>query len=531
VLRETKWSIDAPVIRMATGTTKSYPCPQCGQQRHVPLASLNAGAIESTCPHCSKTVALEDRDGVLFVDGAPVEEAAARPSSSAPVAAAPQPPGAARKDGAPLPPGASRGAPMPPGGARGAGAPLPPGGKRPAASATVTPKAKKAGAGKSAAESAAAQAASDAAAKGKEAAAAAAQVVAPPSDLSGSLETLPVADALMILLDRKKAGCFVVRGEGCVAKIFIKNGVIMGCRHPLAGTTVGSLLMERGLVEQPQLEAAFSAMAQAEAARVASAAADGQEAAAAPSTPRKLLLATLVEMGALPESAVRGIVEQFVDITVAQALGWSKGTFTFESSDGTLSDADLKDPQVGFAGIAFEPPERLATASRFARALAEAAASAAALALAKSAASSAAAAAAAAAATPAPVVAPPRASRTLAWLALPGLLLGLGAAGAVAYRIEKQKVACAGELKAVLAKPVVCPPVVPCPATVTPPDGAAAADEGDEAADAGADLHKGKRGGAKGKGAKAKRAKAKGKSKSSGDPRAPSIDDLMEPEK
>jgi DNA-binding NarL/FixJ family response regulator len=146
---------------------------------------------------------------------------------------------------------------------------------------------------------------------------------------TGDLEHLPIVDIIQLVHTTRKSGIFSVKSDKGESKIVFSHGYIVGANHIDDSVRIGTVLVKSGAITLGDLEQALSA-------------ADGA------AEDRRPLMAALMQTGKLKrEDAVRGL-RKLVEMTIVELMGWTKGTFTFDtetfvfSSEGGASSDDME---------------------------------------------------------------------------------------------------------------------------------------------------------------------------------------------
>src|SRR4051812_29450593 len=129
---------------------------------------------------------------------------------------------------------------------------------------------------------------------------------------SGNLEDVSVADALQFIHLGGRTGTLTLTTGEISAEIGFHQGRIVNAWGP-GSKRLGDLLLEAGIIDQPTLDAALTA----------------QEA----EHPRKSLGQILVASHAIEPDTMYRAVEQQIEKTVYDLVGWTHGTFQFALDD------------------------------------------------------------------------------------------------------------------------------------------------------------------------------------------------------
>jgi DNA-binding NarL/FixJ family response regulator len=135
---------------------------------------------------------------------------------------------------------------------------------------------------------------------------------------TGDLEHLPIVDIIQLVQTTRKSGVFSVKGGNGESKIVFRNGSIVSANHIDNSVRIGSVLVKMGAITVDDLRQAIDVTKNA-----------GKD--------RLPLLATLVQMGKLKrEDALRGL-KKLVVLTIVELMGWTKGTFTFDTEANVVA--------------------------------------------------------------------------------------------------------------------------------------------------------------------------------------------------
>jgi hypothetical protein len=129
---------------------------------------------------------------------------------------------------------------------------------------------------------------------------------------TGDLEYLHITDIIQLVNTTRKSGAFSVQGEKGESRIIFSNGYIVAASHLNGRVRIGSVLVKMKAITVEDLRQAIEVQKKA-----------GKD--------RKPLITTLIEQGKTRlEDATRAL-RKLVEITVVELIGWSKGTFTFDT--------------------------------------------------------------------------------------------------------------------------------------------------------------------------------------------------------
>ncbi len=127
----------------------------------------------------------------------------------------------------------------------------------------------------------------------------------------GTLEDLAIVDVLQLLHVSRKTGVLLVFGHDSDAHIVLKDGRIVGCKHPSKTKNIGQVLVEMGAVTEADIDDAVRAQQEA-------------------GDSRRPFMATLVELGTLEEKTGWKALESLIESTVVELVSWQEGHFVFE---------------------------------------------------------------------------------------------------------------------------------------------------------------------------------------------------------
>jgi len=140
-----------------------------------------------------------------------------------------------------------------------------------------------------------------------------------PMAFEGSLQDLSLVDVLQLIQVARKSGALLLFGPGCDASLSMKDGQIVGCKHPSPGVNVGQELVKMGAVTAEDVAAAAQ-----------------QQVAAGEA--RKPLVTLLVEQAKITKDKGFEALKRLIERTVLELLSWSQGTFVFETGEIPASD-------------------------------------------------------------------------------------------------------------------------------------------------------------------------------------------------
>jgi len=135
---------------------------------------------------------------------------------------------------------------------------------------------------------------------------------------TGDLEHLHIVDIIQLLHTTRKSGIFSVKGSRGESRIIFSNGYIVGASHLDNKIRIGTVLVKMNAVALEDLEKALEIQKNA-------------------GSDRKPLVATLIEIGRLSPEVASKALRKLIEITIVELLGWTKGTFTLETDDVTVT--------------------------------------------------------------------------------------------------------------------------------------------------------------------------------------------------
>jgi len=128
---------------------------------------------------------------------------------------------------------------------------------------------------------------------------------------TGDLEQLHIVDIIQLLNTTRKSGTLSVKGQRGESRIIFSNGYMVGASHLNNRVRIGTVLVKMNLLSLEDLEKALDIQKNA-----------GKD--------RKPLIATLIDLNRLGrDSAAKGL-RKLIEITLAELVGWSSGTFTLD---------------------------------------------------------------------------------------------------------------------------------------------------------------------------------------------------------
>jgi hypothetical protein len=138
----------------------------------------------------------------------------------------------------------------------------------------------------------------------------------PSSSLTGSLEDVPVVDLLQFLHASGRTGTLELRNRDDVFYVVLHNGRILHASTPTR-INLGKLLVEAELVSRPVVEDALAFQHD---------------------HPGELLGQILIRRGAVSAEDLANVVKRQIEMTLAEIVGWTRGTFSFYLEDHVPAD-------------------------------------------------------------------------------------------------------------------------------------------------------------------------------------------------
>jgi len=144
---------------------------------------------------------------------------------------------------------------------------------------------------------------------------------------TGELEHLHIVDVIQLVHTTRKSGIFSVKGAKGESRVVFSNGYIVGANHIDNSVRIGTVLVKMGAITVDDLKKAVSGDA------------------AKDHVP---LMAALMQMGRLKREDAQKGLRKLIEITIVELMGWTKGTFTFDteatvySSEGKAASGDME---------------------------------------------------------------------------------------------------------------------------------------------------------------------------------------------
>lgn len=136
---------------------------------------------------------------------------------------------------------------------------------------------------------------------------------------TGNLEDLAIVDVIQLLHSAKKSGTLTVRAGRRESQLVFDSGYIISANHPDESFQIGKILIEMKALTAEDLDQALVWQNNA-----------GAE--------RKPLIGTLIESGLIDKrKAFRGL-EFLIEMTVVEMVTWTRGTFTLDVDNISVSD-------------------------------------------------------------------------------------------------------------------------------------------------------------------------------------------------
>lgn len=136
------------------------------------------------------------------------------------------------------------------------------------------------------------------------------------SSLTGSLEDVPVVDLLQFLHASGRTGTLELRNRDDVFYVVLHNGRILHASTPKR-INLGNLLLEANLVSDDVLSEALTYQK---------------------NHPGELLGQILIRRGAISTDVLSQIVKRQIELTLAEIVGWARGSFAFYLEDNVPAD-------------------------------------------------------------------------------------------------------------------------------------------------------------------------------------------------
>jgi len=136
--------------------------------------------------------------------------------------------------------------------------------------------------------------------------------------LVGRLEDLALPDIFQIISLSKKTGTLIVRSRRGTGMVVFKDGQVIQAANDTIREPLGNILVSQGLLDAATLAKALDRQKQ---------------------TPEKQLGMLLVEMGAIEQQTIDGMIRKQIEEIVYDLLAWEEGFFNFELGDIAPKDA------------------------------------------------------------------------------------------------------------------------------------------------------------------------------------------------
>ena len=135
---------------------------------------------------------------------------------------------------------------------------------------------------------------------------------------TGDLEQLPIVDIIQLVHTTRKSGIFSVRGDKGESSIVFSSGSIVGANHVNDSVLIGTVLVRSGAITTDDLKQALAA-------------------AKDPAKDHAPLLCILLKLGKLKREDAQKGLKKLVAMTIVELMGWTKGTFTFDTEAAVFS--------------------------------------------------------------------------------------------------------------------------------------------------------------------------------------------------
>jgi len=137
--------------------------------------------------------------------------------------------------------------------------------------------------------------------------------------LTGELEHLPIVDVIQLIHSTKKSGTLNVFSRNGEGQLTFNNGYIISATHSNEKLKIGSILLQNQIIDQKTLDKALGIQELSD-------------------DDRKPLLSTLINYCDLSKEAAFKALEMLIEMTVVEMICWSKGIFTLDVDEITVSD-------------------------------------------------------------------------------------------------------------------------------------------------------------------------------------------------
>jgi len=154
------------------------------------------------------------------------------------------------------------------------------------------------------------------------------------------IEDLEPAELLLVLSQTKKTGKLSAVHKGRKILIALNEGSIVYAAQPAVRERLGSVLINRGLISEEDLQSALEIQREEDGSR--------------------LLGTILVDMGAISHEALREVICAQFEEVVRELMSWDSGVMVFNRVELVDLDAIHIDPSEVILGIGFETDDLLA---------------------------------------------------------------------------------------------------------------------------------------------------------------------------
>jgi DNA-binding NarL/FixJ family response regulator len=136
---------------------------------------------------------------------------------------------------------------------------------------------------------------------------------------AGNLEDLAIVDVIQLLHSTRKSGTLCVSCHKGRSQIVFNNGYIVSASHYDESIRIGKILVEMEAIDEDTLNQALDIQRRTEG-------------------PRKPLIGTLIELGAIDKKLAYKGLECLIEMTIVNIVSWKKGTFTLDVDVTEISD-------------------------------------------------------------------------------------------------------------------------------------------------------------------------------------------------
>ncbi len=137
--------------------------------------------------------------------------------------------------------------------------------------------------------------------------------------LTGELEHLPIVDVIQLIHSTKKSGTLNVYSHSGEGQLAFNNGYIISASHSNKKLRIGSILLEKNIIQQNCLDKALGIQELS-----------GED--------RKPLITTLIDNCGLSKDSAYQALEELIGMTIVEMICWTKGVFTLDVDEINVSD-------------------------------------------------------------------------------------------------------------------------------------------------------------------------------------------------